>query len=89
MIKFRWHRGTLEESMATAMEFDSLMELFNYVTKYYVVKNCTCYIHDFTLVYWGIEHGAICDIFGIAKDGAAIGFIFEDVDDINVVDIKE
>jgi hypothetical protein len=80
MIKFRWHRGSLEESMATAMEFDSLMELFIYITNNYVVKNCTCYIEDFTLVYYSVDHKTIQDIFGIARNGEAVGFIFEEIE---------
>lgn len=31
MIKFRWHRGTLEDSLATTMEFKSLTELKTYI----------------------------------------------------------
>jgi hypothetical protein len=42
MIKFRWQRGSLEDSLATAKEFDSLKEFFDYIMNSDLIINMPC-----------------------------------------------
>lgn len=35
MVIFRHHRGTLSEAMATAIEFESVLQMKQYILKYY------------------------------------------------------
>jgi hypothetical protein len=91
MIKFRWHRGTLEESMATAMEFDSLQAMVDYLNIYYSQTHKFPYIY--TTSPYGYNSRVNQYLTGVKLDGDIIGFIFEedseDVVDTHVVEIKE
>lgn len=87
MVKFRWHRDTLEESMATAMEFDNLQAMVDYLSIYYSQTHKFPYIY--TTSPYGYDSRVNQYLTAVKFDEMIIGFIFEDVDDIDVVNIKK
>ena len=77
MIKFRWHRGILEDSMATAMEFDGLSKLFDYLCKSYITPLKK---QEIEIIYYGLDKRIKQELFVVYVKGyVPIGFIFEEV----------
>jgi hypothetical protein len=75
MIKFRWHRGSLEESLATTREFDSLMEL-----KYYLSIQPYSGVSPsiFTIEYYIHDERCNQELFMVKLNGIPCGFIVEE-----------
>lgn len=74
MIKFRRHRGTLEDSLETMQEFDSLMALKQYLE------------NDLDNIgYYGYDERCKQDLWMVTNSmHMPLGFICEDRDEENV-----
>ena len=72
--------------MATAMEFDSLQALFDYVANSLFVSYGE---RNITSRPYGYDERVNQYLTAVKLDRMIVGFIFEDVNDIDVVNIKE
>lgn len=79
MIKFRWRRCNLEESMATAMEFDDLQALHNYINNYVIEKYSMHFVVDIACNVFKYDLNTNQYLTFVKCDGVIVGFIFEEV----------
>jgi len=79
MIKYREHRGGLQESLDTAREFDSIKELFYYLVNWSQENRLSYNIEDFTIRFYGFDERCNQDLWIVTARGQGIGFIFEEL----------
>jgi len=79
MINFRWHRGSLEDSLATSVSFCT-----NASFKRYIIQQCQLkylYVFDenetFDIKDYGYDERCKQHLKSVLVNGAIIGFIFE------------
>ncbi|HLX55270.1 MAG TPA: hypothetical protein VKR58_15105 [Aquella sp.] len=77
MIKYREHRGSLEESLKTSKEFNNIKELFEYILF------SLCHV-EFTnlsrinLRYYGFDKRCNQELFVVSADDYGVfGFVYE------------
>ena len=73
MVKFRWNKDTLEESMATVIEFDNMWDLFFTLWE----DNGECYVKDIKIQYCGKDKSINQKLFLVTIKDLPVGFIFE------------
>jgi hypothetical protein len=66
-MRFRWQRGSLEESMSTSVEFDGGKELFSIVRK-------TFPFGEIFVEKYGWDERCGWDCWLVLVDGNAVGF---------------
>lgn len=72
MINFRFHRGSLSESLKTAIKFSSLRELLIYIQNFYLEELLIDLNSiDFNIKYYGYDQR-------VKQQLNVIGFIFEE-----------
>lgn len=70
MIKFRFHRGSLEDSMKTVIEINTMVELVNAINKEFVYDIKETQI---TFSYASYDNRIGWDTYYVCVDGNAIG----------------
>lgn len=78
MIKYREHRGSLEESLKTSMKFDKINELLDFI----IEKSNIPIRHkgNIKIFYYGYDKRCNQELFIVSlEDYGVFGFIYEDV----------
>ena len=83
MINFRFHRGSLEESLSTVVSFNSFFDLFNYLIHHETFEsfsptstNCLQKLKSISIIYYSYDI-RVCDhLFAILVNGQIIGFCY-------------
>lgn len=84
VIKYREHRGGLQESLATIKEFSTLKDCLYYVREVYNnffghnIKN----IEDFSIAYYGYDERVKQELYRVychSEFPVLLGFIFEEI----------
>ena len=70
-ILFRWHRGSLSESMKTVKEFTSYKELFEYIKE--DLSPWGIALKELTFDYCGFDERTKWDTWYVCHDGHCIG----------------
>lgn len=68
MIKFRFHRGSLEDSLATTKEFRTVNEFFTYINPH---------SEKYNEKYYGYDDRCKQDLTMVLINDKPIGFIIE------------
>jgi hypothetical protein len=85
MIKYREHRGSLQESLDTAREFSTLKDCLQYIKGAYNdfpghnIKN----IKDFSIAYYGYDervHQELYRVYCHSELPFILGFIYEETE---------
>ncbi len=85
MIKYREHRGGLEESISTTREFSTLKDCLQYVQGTYnnfpghKVKNT----EDFSITYYGYDERCKQELYRVychSEIPFLLGFIYEEIE---------
>lgn len=83
MINFRFHRGTLEESLSTVVSFNSLFDLFNYLCHHEVFEsfapestNIKQRINSISIKYYSFD-SRVCDhLFAVFINDHIVGYCY-------------
>ena len=74
MIKYRKHRGGLEESLKTSMEFENIKKLFEYIVE---DSELPLSIKKLKIMYYGFDERINQDLFIVSVDDYGVfGFIY-------------
>ena len=80
MINFRWHRGSLEDSLATSVSFASISSLERYITQQCELMHMKVFDEagQSTIKYQDYWYYSRCgqDLEAVIVDDKLIGFIF-------------
>lgn len=81
MIKYREHRGSLEESLKTYQEFESIGKLFKFIADNAFFPTS---VRKIKIMYYGFDERINQELFMVRSDDAGVfGFIYEEVTDGN------
>lgn len=82
-IKFRWHRGGLEDSLATSVEFESWSELWKVLHDNFVLPLLKANPLEVKIFYCGFDERVNQDLWMVKANTAGmddfypLGFIYE------------
>lgn len=84
MIKYREHRGSLEDSLDTSREFDTIKELFKFLINEMSQYCCHISIQDIKVEYYGFDERCNQELYVVSSEKIGVfGFIYEDYIDGN------
>lgn len=82
MIKYREHRGSLDESLKTSMKFETIKELFEFIIEKHPLL---LKIENFRIYYYGFDKRCNHELYVVTyldtenKECGVFGFIYEEV----------